>query len=74
LCLGIPGRVVEVKGDKAVVDISGIKREVDALLVPDVKPGDFVIVHAGAIISKISREDYEETIKYLRELAEVMYQ
>lgn len=74
MCLGIPGRVVEVKGDKAVVDISGIKREVDALLVPDVKPGDFVIVHAGAIISKISREDYEETIKYLRELAEVMYQ
>lgn len=69
LCLGVPGVVVEVKGDIAIVDFGGIKREVDALLVPDVKPGDYVIVHAGAIIERIDKETFEEMVKYLQELA-----
>jgi len=70
LCLGVPGKVIEVKEGTAVVDINGIKREVDALLVPEVKPGDYVIVHAGTIISIISEEDYWETMKLLKELVE----
>lgn len=70
MCLGVPGKVLEVKEDIAVVEINGVKTEVDALLVPEVKPGDYVIVHAGTIISIISEEDYKETIKLLKELAE----
>ena len=72
LCLGVPGKVLEVKGDIAIVEINGVKAEVIALLVPEVKPGDYVIVHAGTIISIISEEGYKETVKLLKELAEAM--
>lgn len=73
MCLGIPGVVVEVKGTVAIVDFGGVKREVDSLLVPNIKPGDYVIVHAGAIISKLSPEEAEETIKAWREVLEALY-
>jgi len=74
MCLGIPGKVIEVKGDIAVVDFGGVRREVDALLV-NVKPGDYVIVHAGAIITKIDErlaKEMEEAIAMLiKELEDV---
>ena len=69
MCLGVPAIIVEVKDNYlAVVDYGGIKKEVDIMLVPDVKPGDYVIVHAGSVIEKISKEEYEETMKILREV------
>jgi len=64
MCLGIPGKVVKVEGDVAIVDFGGVKRRVDALLV-NVRPGDHVIVHAGAIIAKIDEKlarEMEEAI------------
>ncbi|MGQ4891514.1 MAG: HypC/HybG/HupF family hydrogenase formation chaperone [Candidatus Njordarchaeia archaeon] len=70
MCLGIPAKVLEVKGDIAVVDINGMKHEVDKLLMPDVNPGDYVIIHAGAIIGKISEREYLETLKTLKEIEE----
>ncbi|RLE87232.1 MAG: HypC/HybG/HupF family hydrogenase formation chaperone, partial [Thermoprotei archaeon] len=74
MCLGIPGVVVEVRDTIAIVDFGGVKREVDSLLVPNIKPGDYVIVHAGAIISKLSPEEAEETIKAWREVLEALYE
>ena len=68
MCLGIPARVVEIRGTVALVDFGGVRREVDATLA-DVSPGDFVIVHAGMIISKIDEREAMETIKLLREIA-----
>ncbi len=63
MCLGIPGIVVEVHGDKAVVDYGGgTMREANSSLV-NVKPGDYVIVHAGFIIEKISEKDAKEMIE-----------
>ncbi|OYT60045.1 MAG: hydrogenase [Desulfurococcales archaeon ex4484_217_1] len=74
MCLGIPGIVVEVREMTAIVDFGGVRREVDSLLVPDVKPGDYVIVHAGTIISKLDPKEAEETIKAWREVLEAMYE
>lgn len=72
MCLGIPGVVVKKISDiEVLVDFGGIKRRVDALLVPDIKEGDYVIVHAGSIISKITREEFEEIVEIFRELGEV---
>ncbi len=67
MCLGIPGRVVEVRGRRAVVDFNGIKREVDATL-ESVSPGDYVIVHVGMIISKVNEEEAREMIEAWQEL------
>lgn len=68
MCLGIPARVVKVLGDTAIVDFGGVRREVDILLQPDVKEGDYVIVHAGAVISKLSIEEAEKTLKIWEEV------
>jgi len=67
LCLGIPAKVVEVRGEVGIVEFGGVRKEVDASLV-DVKPGDYVIVHAGAMISKLSPEEAQETIKLWEEV------
>lgn len=73
MCLGKPGKVVKVEGRDAVVDYGGIKKEVDGILMPDLEPGDHVIVHAGAIISKISEERYKELIETLNEMARLSH-
>jgi len=73
VCLGVPGRVLRKISDvEALVDFGGVTRVVDALLVPDIKEGDYVIVHAGAIIGKIDEETFMEIINAYKELAEVM--
>ncbi len=59
MCLGVPGVVVKIKDHEAVVDFGGVRKTVDAFLVEDLKPGDYVIVHAGAIIAKISEEEFK---------------
>ncbi len=74
MCLGVPGIVVEVKKDEkeAIVDFGGIRKEVDAFLVDDLKPGDYVIVHAGAIIAKISEQEYKEIKEAFDELLKAL--
>jgi len=67
LCLGIPAKVVEVRGEVGIVEFGGVRKEVDASLI-DVKPGDYVIVHAGAMISRLSPEEAQETIKLWEEV------
>lgn len=69
LCLGALGRVVELEGDVAKVDFGGVVREVDATLTPEVKIGDYVIVHAGTIISIVDEEEALETLKLVEELS-----
>ena len=57
MCLAIPGKVVKLNGDKAMVDYGGgTIREANASMV-NVKIGDYVIVHAGFIIEKMNEEE-----------------
>ncbi len=67
MCLGIVGRVVELRGDVAVVDVNGTRFTADASVV-DVSVGDYVVVHAGMIISRVSREEALEVLSLYREL------
>ena len=72
MCLGVPGRVVEVKDEfTAIVDFGGVRREVDISLV-DVEPGDYVIVHAGIAISKLDMEEAKELLNLWRQVLEEM--
>lgn len=68
MCVGLPARVVKVKDGTAVVDASGAKREVSAELLDELDPGDYVMVHAGAAIAKITDDDEDETDELLDEL------
>jgi hydrogenase expression/formation protein HypC len=67
MCLAIPGKVVSVNGTIAVIDFGGVQRETNVSLV-EVKPGDYVIVHAGFAIQTVDEVDALETIKLWEEL------
>jgi len=67
MCLGVPMKIVEVKGDSALCEFSGSKREVSLKLLPEAKVGDYVIVHAGFAIQKLDEKDALETLKMLQE-------
>lgn len=68
MCIGLPARVVTLKNGMAVVDASGAKREVSAELLDELEPGDYVMVHAGIAIAKITEEDQSETDRIMEAL------
>ena len=70
MCLAVPGMVIEMTKNKAVVDYGGVKRDVDVSFV-DAKPGDYVIVHAGFAIQLLDKKEAEETLEIWRQMLEV---
>ena len=63
MCLAFPGKITETKKAKALVDFSGIKKEVSIFFVPEACVGDYVMVHAGFAIQKMTKEDAVDAIK-----------
>ena len=61
MCVGLSAKEVSVNEGTAVIDASGAKREVSADLIDDLEVGDYVMVHAGVAIAKITSDDSEET-------------
>ena len=61
MCVGLSAKVVKINEGTAIVDASGAKRQVSAQLLDDLEPGDYVMVHAGVAIAKITDEDESET-------------
>jgi hydrogenase expression/formation protein HypC len=72
MCLAIPGTVETIDNGTGMVNIGGVQRPVGLTLVPDVKIGDYVIVHAGFAIQILDPHEAEETLNLLRELAEAV--
>lgn len=68
MCVGLSAKVVRIADGTAVVDASGAKREVSVQLLRDLDPGDYVMVHAGVAIAKITDEDEHETDALLEDL------
>jgi hydrogenase expression/formation protein HypC len=68
MCVGLSERVVRVSEGSALVDASGARRQVSAQLVPDLEPGDYVMVHAGAAIAKITEDDTKQADDLMEEL------
>lgn len=68
MCVGLSAKVVRIQDGMAMVDASGARREVSVQLMDDVEPGDYVMVHAGIAIAKITDEDEHETDEVLEAL------
>lgn len=66
MCLGIPGRIIEISGLKARVDVAGVKKEISLRLLDNARVGDYVIVHAGFAIERLDEEKAGETISMIR--------
>jgi hydrogenase expression/formation protein HypC len=76
MCLAIPGKIVEISSDNhdsALVDVVGVRRRIDLGLLQDEKPvaGDWVLVHVGFAMSKISEQDAADQMNTLRMLGEI---
>lgn len=72
MCLGVPGRVLEVRGAIARVDFFGVQRDTRLDLVDEpVAPGDYILNHVGFAIRRIAPDDISETLAlYERLMAE----
>jgi hydrogenase expression/formation protein HypC len=72
MCLGIPGKIVEIfeaNGLKmAKIDFGGVIREGCLEYVPEADVDDYVIVHVGFAISQVSEEEAQETLRMIREI------
>ena len=68
MCVGLSAKVVKIGDGVAIVDADGSKREVSSQLIEDLEPGDYVMVHAGVAIARITDEDENETDQLLEEL------
>jgi len=69
MCLGIPGRIMEIHDEAGLsvgkVDFGGVRKEVCLAFLPDVGPGDYVIVHVGFAISKVDEAEALRTLEIL---------
>ena len=75
MCLAIPGKIVELLDedrDTAVIDVLGVRRRIDLGLLADDPPitGDWVLIHVGFAMSKISEVDALDQLRMLTELGE----
>jgi len=68
MCLAIPGEIVEIEGEHGTVDFGGTKSKVNITFIPDLKKGDFVIVHVGYAIHTMTRGEAEESLKLINEV------
>ncbi|MBP9566802.1 MAG: HypC/HybG/HupF family hydrogenase formation chaperone [Sulfurospirillum sp.] len=74
MCLSIPSKVVEIdENNYATVDTMGVKRKVTLDLIAEpVNVGDYVLIHVGFAMNKISKEEAEDSIAAYNEIAEAM--
>lgn len=70
MCLGVPAKILETSDGAAVVELGGVRREISVILIDDVSVGEWVIVHAGFAIEKLSEEAAEQTLALFREIAD----
>jgi hydrogenase expression/formation protein HypC len=70
MCLAIPAKVISVEGKSARVTIEDVEYTASLLLLDDVIPGDYIMLHAGFAIQKVDPEEAAETLKLLNEMDE----
>lgn len=70
MCLAVAAQVTDLSDHVATVTIDGVGCQVSSLLVPDLKRGEWVLVHAGFAMQRIDERQATEVDAFLREMAE----
>ncbi|MHA1886819.1 MAG: HypC/HybG/HupF family hydrogenase formation chaperone [Promethearchaeia archaeon] len=68
MCLAIPGKIISLEDQTALVDFDGSQKKIVIALLPQVQVGDYVIVHAGYAIEKINEEAARESLELWRNM------
>ena len=71
MCLGVPAKVKKIEGEWGWVDVNQLFLKINLSLVPGVKIGDYVIIHAGFAIQKLSAEEGESTLELFKQILEI---
>lgn len=75
MCLGIPGKILSIYEDHgtkmAEIDFGGVRREACIEVIPDAKPGDWTIIHAGFALNLLSEDEALETLEMFKEMSEL---
>ncbi len=71
MCLSIPAKVEVIEGEMAVVSVGGTKYNASLQMLDDVKIGDYILLHTGFAIQKLSPEEAEESLKVFEEFEEL---
>lgn len=69
MCLAVPVKIIAIDGMEADVDIGGVERRVSIMLTPEVKVGDYVLLHTGYAINVIDEQRARETLELFEEIA-----
>ncbi|MFC1734166.1 HypC/HybG/HupF family hydrogenase formation chaperone [candidate division KSB1 bacterium] len=71
MCLSVPAKIIKIEGDYAQVTIGGTEYKASLqLLEEDVEIGDYILLHTGFAIQRLSEEEAEENFRLLREIGE----
>ncbi len=68
MCLGVPAKVMEIEEQTALVDVMGSRMHVGILFVPEVKKGDYVLLHAGQAMTVVDETFARESIEEWRKI------
>lgn len=68
MCYAIPAKILEIKDNEAKVDYGGVLKKINISLMPDSKVNDYVLVHAGFAIEKVSELSAKETLEILKKI------
>ena len=71
MCLSIPAKIDSIEGEMAMVSVGNVTYKASLQLLDDVKVGDYILLHTGFAIQKISPEDAAETLKIFEEFKEL---
>lgn len=72
MCLAVPLKLIEVNGPKAVGEALGVRREIRVDFIRDPKPGEYVMVHAGFAIERLSQQQAQEDLETWEEVADAL--
>ena len=70
MCVAVPLKIREIQGQEAEAEAFGAVRRIRVDLLPGLKPGDYVIVHAGIAIARIRESEAEENLQAIRDVIE----
>ncbi len=74
MCLSIPAKIESIDGEMAVVSVGGVEYNASLQLIDDPCVGEYVLLHTGFALQKISEEDAMETLKIFKEFEELNVQ
>lgn len=68
MCLAIPMKVVEIKGENCVVESGALRRSANIALLKGVRRGDYILIHAGFAIEKVKAREAKKTLRLVKNL------